>query len=322
MTQILRRVLGKSALVYLDDVIVFSDSFNDHLKHIREVFQLINEAGLKLKLRKCQFVRESVEYLGHIISADGIAPDPKKIEKVKNYKIPTNADEVRSFLGLAGYYRRFIKNFGSIARPLTRKTTKEVIKQPFNWTEEDHKAFETLRTHLVTPPILAFPDFNAEFLLFTDACDYGIGAILSQIQNGKEVVIAYASRQLRGPELKYPTVEKEALAVVFAIKQFKHYLTDKPFTVISDHRPLQWLHSQKDHTGRLGRWAIQLENLNYKIKYRPGRVHQNADCLSRLKIATVFTSQTHKLHEEQQNDPLCKEIRALLDERNRTLHSD
>ena len=187
MNFILRDVLGKKALVYLDDVIIFSNTLEDHLADIHDVFQLIKKAGLKLKLKKCQFMKESVNYLGHVISSTGIAPDPSKIEKIANYKIPGSPDEVRSFLGLAGYYRRFIKDFGSIAKPLTRKTHKDVIKLPFTWTEEDQVSFEKLRTCLITPPILAYPDFDREFLLFTDACDYGIGAVLSQIQNDKEV---------------------------------------------------------------------------------------------------------------------------------------
>ena len=314
MNYILRDVLGKKALVYLDDVIIFSDTFEEHLADIRIVFDLIRSAGLRLKRTKCQFIKESVDYLGHVISRTGIAPDPAKIDKIANYKVPTSADEVRSFLGLAGYYRRFILNFGSIARPLTAKTHKDVSKKPFTWTEIDQAAFETLRTCLTTSPILAYPNFDLEFLLFTDACDYGIGAVLSQIQEEKEVVIAYFSRQLKSPELKYATVEKEALAVVEAIKNFRHYLLDKPFTVISDHRPLQWLEDQKDNNGRLGRWAIRLSSTNYKIKYRPGRIHQNADCLSRLKIANVqLADQNMEICDKQAVDPLCMDIRNYLD---------
>ena len=148
---------------------------------------------------------------------------------------------------------------------------------------------------MVTSPILAYPDFGKEFLLFTGASDYGIGAILSQIQNGNEVVISYDSRQLKPPERKYPTVEKEALAVVDAIKKFRHYLLDQPFTVISDHRPLQCLALQKDNNGRLGHWAILLAGVNYKIKYRPGKIHQNADCLSRIRIASIQTDNIPQL---------------------------
>ena len=315
MNHILRTVLGKSALVYLDDVIIFSDSLTEHFQHIREVFKLIGNAGLKLKLKKCQFLKDSVNYLGHIISAAGISPDPQKIERIATYKVPSSADEVRSFLGLAGYYRRFIANFGKIAASLTAKTHKDMAKEPFIWTEKDQNAFEQLRNALITSPILAYPDFNEEFLLFTDACDYGIGAVLSQVQQGKEVVIAYASQQLKPAERKYATVEKEAFAVVFAIDKFRHYLLDKPFTVISDHRPLQWLQDQKDNNGRLGRWAIQLANVNYKIKYRPGKVHQNADCLSRIKIASIHqTIRTDHISDQQTTDQLCIDIRTYLEE--------
>ena len=287
MNYVLRDVLGTKALVYLDDVIIFSDTLEDHEKDIREVFELIRQAKLKLKLEKCQFMQKSVNYLGHVITPEGIHPDPAKIEKIVNYKVPTSADEVRSFLGLIGYYRRFVPNFGSIAKPLTLKTHKDLAKKKFIWTEADQKAFEDLRNRLITPPILAYPDFEQKFLLFTDACDYGIGAVLSQVQNGKEHPIAYASRQLKDAETRYHTTEKEALAIVYAIEHFKHYLQDKPFEVITDHAALQWLKNQKDGKGRLGRWAIALAGVPYEIKYRPGRVHQNADCLSRLKISNI-----------------------------------
>ena len=156
---------------------------------------------------------------------------------------------------------------------------------------------------------MAYPDFNLEFLLFTDACDYGIGSVLSQIQDGVEKPIAYASRQLKPSEKKYATVEKEALAVVFSIKHFRHYLLDKTFTVISDHRPLQWLENQKDNNGRLGRWAILLAGTNYKIKYRPGRIHQNADCLSRLRVSYVRIENSEiDIWASQAADPLCQAI--------------
>jgi transposase InsO family protein/phosphotransferase system HPr-like phosphotransfer protein len=252
-----------------------------------------------------------------LITPEGIKPDPAKVEQIVNYKTPTSADEVRSFLGLVGYYRKFSPNFGAIARPLTRKTHKDMLKQPFIWTEEDQKAFETLRDRLITPPVLAYPNFDEKFLLFTDACDYGIGAVLSKIQNGEEHPIAYASRQLRKEEIKYHTTEKEALAIVFAIKHFKHYLLDKPFEIITDHAALQWLKNQKDSNGRLGRWAIELAGVPYEIRYRPGRVHQNADALSRLKVASLTTTQTEEkvniICDSQNEDELCKEIKNYLD---------
>ena len=316
MNQALRKVIGKKALVYLDDVIIFSRDLEQHEKDIREVLELIRKAGLRIKLKKCQFFKRSVEYLGHVISDQGISPNPEKIEKIKNYPIPTSADEVSSFLGLAGYYRRFIPNFGAIAKPLTLKKTKDYKNIPFEWTKADQEAFDKLRQHLISPPILAYPDFNKEFILFTDACDYGVGAVLSQVQDNGEVVIAYASRQLKSPEMKFATVEKEALAVIFAIKQFRHYLAGKPFTVVSDHRPLQWLASQKDNNGRLGRWAVLLAGYDYKIVYRPGRVHQNADYLSRLRVAAITALQDGgcptTIANKQSEDKLCQAILKYL----------
>ena len=164
MNFVLRDVLGKKALVYLDDIIIYSKTWEDHLNDLREVFSLLGKANFKLKLKKCQFLRREVNYLGHIITQDGIAPDPQKIQKIKDYPVPTSADEVRSFLGLAGYYRRFIPNFGKVAKSLTQKTQKAAFKEPFQWTEEDQKAFEYLRTssrlRLITHPILAYPDFQ------------------------------------------------------------------------------------------------------------------------------------------------------------------
>ncbi|KZR95944.1 Uncharacterized protein APZ42_009992, partial [Daphnia magna] len=154
---------------------------------------------------------------------DGIKPDPGKIDRIVNYKTPTSVDEVRSFLGLAGYYRRFIKDFGSIAKPLTRLPHKDLSRKPFAWGTEKQLAFEKLRNSLVTPPVLAYPNSNEKFLLFTDACDNGIGSVLSQMQDGHEHPIAYSSRQLTKAESKYGTTEKKALAVIDAIKHFRHY---------------------------------------------------------------------------------------------------
>lgn len=286
MNHVLKSVLGKICLVYLDDIIVFSKTVEEHMKNLRIVFDLLEKANLKLKLSKCKFLQKLVHYLGHIISASGVAPDPAKIECIATYTKPKTVVEMQSFLGLASYYRRFIKSFSTIAHPLLTQA-KGKPKDPITWGEEEEKAFEELRKCLITPPILAYPDFRKEFLVFTDASNYGIGAVLSQVQEGKEVVIAYASRHLNSAEVKYSTIEKEALALIFGIKRYRHYLQDEPFVIVSDHRPLQWLETFKDETGRLGRWAIILSNVKYTVRYRPERVHENADLLSRIPIASV-----------------------------------
>ena len=167
----------------------------------------------------------------------------------------------------------------------------------------------------MTDPILAYPDFTKEFLIYTHASDYGLGADLPQIHEGKDQPIAYASRHLNKVEAKYSTIEKEATAVIFGLKRFRHYLQDEPFVIVSDHRPLQWLQTFKDETGRLGRWSIMLANLKYSIKYRPGRVHENADFLSRIPINSVraATEEDKIMLREQKKDSLCKDITGYLE---------
>ena len=196
MNTVLHEVIGKTCLVYLDDIIIFSKNKEEHLKHISQIFELLEKANLKMKLSKCKFFQSSVNYLGHVISDKGIEPDPEKIDKIANYKRPETIQELVSFLGLASYYRRFIDKFSTIAHPLLEQTKNKDKNEKIEWSEEDVQAFEILRTKLIAPPILSYPDFSEEFMLFADASNYGVGAVLSQIQNGKEVVIAYASRHL------------------------------------------------------------------------------------------------------------------------------
>ena len=315
MNHVLRSVVGKFCLVYLDDIIVFSKTRETHLVNLKVIFDLLDQAGLKLGFAKCTFMRTSVNYLGHVISALGISPDPTKIEKIADYPQPTSVVELQSFLGLASYYRRFIKQFATIAHPLTVQTGKKK-DEALVWGDKELSAFQHLRSCLISPPILAFPDFSKEFQIYTDASNYGIGAVLSQIQEGNEVVIAYASKHLSPAEMKYSTIEREALAVIKGIERFRYYLLDEPFLIVSDHRPLQWLSSYKDENSRLGRWAIFLSGVKYTIKYRPGRVHENADCLSRIPVASIEARPTELLVaiKEQASDPLCRDIRRYLDE--------
>ena len=233
MECVLAGLTSQECLIYLDDIIVFSTSFSDHLQRLSTVLQRLECAGLKLKLSKCHFARKEVQYLGHVVSADGVKPNPAKIEAVATYPPPTNVQELRQFLGLANYYRRFVQNYSKIAEPLhqlTRKTSKG-----FHWTSNYQLAFEELKHHLTNPPILAYPDFSRKFILHTDASATALGAVLCQQQDGNEHVIAYWSRQLNKPERNYSTIEREALAAVAAIKEFYPYLYGFPFTLITDH---------------------------------------------------------------------------------------
>ncbi|KZS10210.1 Uncharacterized protein APZ42_025363 [Daphnia magna] len=269
---------------------------------------------LPLPLGGPNSVKTSVQYLGHVISADGVAPDPAKIKCLVNYKKPLTVKEMQSFLGLASYYRRFIKGFSIVAHPLIHQA-KGKPQDMIKWGPTEEKSFEFLRKCLMTDPVLAYPDFTKEFLIYTDAIDYGLVAVLFQIHDRKDQPIAYASRHLNKAKTKYSTIEKEAAAVIFGIKRFRHYLQDEPFVIISDHRPLQWLQTFKDETGRLGGWSILLANLKYSIKYRPGRVNENADFLSRIPVNSVRTTpeEDDAILRETKKYSLCMDITNYLE---------
>ena len=225
MDYVLTGLHWSQCLVYLDDVTIFGRDFDEHLARLRTVLTRLNAAGLSLKPSKCHWAK--LKYLGHIVDGEGIKPDPSKLLAVKDFPVPENRTEVRAFLGLASYYRRFIPNFAAIAKPLTNVTkTKE--GKAFRWTSEENKSFEHLKELLVQSPILRCPDFNKPFVLQTDASNHGLGAILMQVQDGEEVAIAYASRQLKPSEENYATIQKECLAIVWAIKYFHHYLFGQP----------------------------------------------------------------------------------------------
>ena len=265
-------------LIYLDDVIIFSKNFDDHLRRMEEVFGRLREAGLKLKPQKCRFFQKEVTYLGHVVSENGVSTDPSKVSKILDWPIPRNLSELRSFLGLASYYRRFIKDFAKIAVPLHRLTEKN---KPFVGSESCLEAFNELKRELTNHPILENPDFNKEFILDTDASDYGIGGVLSQIEGNEERVIGYASRSLTKPERRYSTTRKELLAIVAFIQHFRHYLYGKSFIIRTDHNALKWLKSFKEPQGQMARWIELLAEFNFVVQHRPGTKHGNADGLSR-----------------------------------------
>ena len=282
-------------LVYLDDILIFSKTFEEHLERLEMVLKRLREHGLKLKLEKCTFLRRRVTYLGHEVSGGGIAPDPQKIAVVQEWPVPQTVKELRTFLGFASYYRRFIESFAKIAGPLHQlvnnslhelKVNKRLLC-PFKekWNQECQEAFDILREKLTTAPVLGYADYTKPFIVETDASHDGLGAVLSQEQDGRRRVIAYASRRLRPPEKNmqnYSSRKLELLALKWAVtEKFRSYLLGTEFVVYTDNNPLSHLQSAK-----LGaveqRWAAELALFNFKMKYRPGRVNGKADALSRV----------------------------------------
>jgi len=236
-----------------------------------------------------------VSYLGHVFSAAGMSPDPQKVSAVSNWTTPTIVEEVRKFIGLTSYYRRYIQGFSDIAKPLHKLTQKQA---QFVWSDDCHATFNALKEKLVQAPILVYPQFDQTspvFVLQTDASSIGVGAILEQGGH----VIAYASRTLNQAEQQYSVIQKECLAIVFALEQFKHYLLGRPFELLTNHAPLQWLSSQKME-GLLCRWALAMQEFYFTIKYRKGSQNGNADALSRhvpsnpMVAATQFSTDSLK----------------------------
>ena len=282
MEVVLQGLVRKSCLVYLDDILVIGRTFSEHLSNLVKVFSRLRQAGLRLKPSKCCLARTEVEYLGHVVSQGGVAADPKKVEAVQAYPVPTNLKGLRSFLGLASYYRRFIPNFSSVARPLHILTRKNV---QFDWTADCQTAFDTLKKLMTQAPLLAYPDFTEPFMLETDASVEGLGAVLAQKKPDQSVhPIAYASRTLLPHERNYGISELEGLGVVWAVKTFRHYLYGHKCHVYTDHEALKALIHTPHPSGKLARWGLALQELDLQIHYQPGKQNANADTLSRTPI--------------------------------------
>jgi len=266
-------------LVYLDDVIIMSENFDEHLRRLKIVFERLHAANLKLKASKCKLFQREVVFLGHLVTADGIAPDPAKIRAVQDWPRPRNLTETRAFVGLASYYRNHIEKFAEIARPLHELTKKY---QQFQWTDRQEEAFCTLKRKLTEAPILASPRDEGTYVLDTDASDSALGASVQQWQDGELRVIGYASRALSDSEKRYCTTRKELLAVIFGLKQYRQFLLAREnFVIRTDHAALTQLKRTPEPVGQQARWLDLLAEYNFEIKHRPGTAHRNVDALSR-----------------------------------------
>lgn len=268
----------EKCFVYLDDLIVFGRNLVDHNKNLMTVFQRLRQVNLKLNPHKCNFLKKEILYLGHVVTGEGILPDPDKVKVMKEYPVPENVDEVKRFVAFANYYRKFIPDFARKAYELNKLCRKN---QDFNWNIKCQSSFETLKNSLASPPLLQYPDFSEQnqFQLQTDASGYAIGAVLS---NKDARPVAYTSRSLNKAELNYPTIEKELLAIVWAVKHFRPYLYGKKFIILTDHKPLIYLFNMKDPSSRLMKFRIALEEYDFDVHYVKGTDNAAADALSRI----------------------------------------
>lgn len=293
MTLAMAGLTPESCFIYLDDIIVFGNSLENHNKNLIKVFERLRKVNLRLNPKKCQFLQKDVLFLGHRITPNGIHPDPEKTEVLRKYPTPTNGKEVKQFVAFANYYRKFIKNFAQIAEPLNKLSRKGVI---FKWNENCQTAFETLRKALIQPPVLDFPDLseNNIFKLYTDASNFAIGSVLTNA-NGKP--IAYASRVLNKGERNYSVIEKELLAIVWSVKHFRHFLLQRYFEIHSDHKPLMYLFNLRDPSSRLIKFRLTLEEYDFTVKYVKGQENSVADALSRIEITSEELKELHKVAE-------------------------
>lgn len=282
MEKVLAAIPRQECLVYLDDILVHGSSFNAALESLRQVLQRIAAAGLKLHPDKCCFMKRELEFLGHRIGGEGISTLEEKVQAVKDWPAPVNLRELKSFIGLASYYRRFVRGFSCIAAPLFRLQRKN---SDFLWTPECEQAFSSLKKALTESPVLTPPDPNLPFVLDTDASDVGMGAVLSQVGPEGEKVVAYFSKTFNRAERRYCVTRRELLAIVRAIRHFKYYLCGLPFTIRTDHAALQWLMSFKEPEGQIARWLEELAPYVCKVEYRAGARHANADAMSRRPCA-------------------------------------
>ena len=287
MDDIFRPLLDKCALTYLDDTLVHSKDEDSHLQDLRKVFLLMRKHKLYAKKSKCEFNQSSVGFLGSVVSENGLEVDPHKIDAIKNWPVPKNIHELRSFLGLTNFYRRFVDKFSQIASPLTFLLSKTT---PYSWTNDQQKALEHLKNSLITAPVLAIPDPNLPFTVTTDASDIALGAVLSQDQGKGDQPVAFESRKLSPAEKKYSVHEKELLAIIHALKVWRVYLEGNRITIITDHASLEYLQTQHTLSRRQVRWLETLQAQDFVIKYRPGKDNVVADALSRIPEVNAITT--------------------------------
>ncbi|KAL0546449.1 hypothetical protein IC582_016357 [Cucumis melo] len=305
MNRVFREFLDTFVIVFIDDILIYSKTEAEHEEHLRMVLQTLRDNKLYAKFSKCEFWLKQVSFLGHVVSKAGVSVDPAKIEAVTGWTRPSTVSEVRSFLGLAGYYRRFVENFSRIATPLTQLTRKGA---PFVWSKACEDSFQTLKQKLVTAPVLTVPDGSGNFVIYSDASKKGLGCVL--MQQGK--VVAYASRQLKSHEQNYPTHDLELAAVVFALKIWRHYLYGEKIQIFTDHKSLKYFFTQKELNMRQRRWLELVKDYDCEILYHPGKANVVADALSRkVSHSAALITRQAPLHRDIERAEIAVSVGAV-----------
>ncbi|KAL0551700.1 hypothetical protein IC582_010789 [Cucumis melo] len=305
MNRVFREFLDTFVIVFIDDILIYSKTEAEHEEHLRMVLQTLRDNKLYAKFSKCEFWLKQVSFLGHVVSKAGVSVDPAKIEAVTGWTRPSTVSEVRSFLGLAGYYRRFVENFSRIATPLTQLTRKGA---PFVWSKACEDSFQTLKQKLVTAPVLTVPDGSGNFVIYSDASKKGLGCVL--MQQGK--VVAYASRQLKSHEQNYPTHDLELAAVVFALKIWRHYLYGEKIQIFTDHKSLKYFFTQKELNMRQRRWLELVKDYDCEILYHPGKANVVADALSRkVSHSAALITRQAPLHRDLERAEIAVSVGAV-----------
>ncbi|XP_063942791.1 uncharacterized protein LOC135150428 [Daucus carota subsp. sativus] len=282
MNRVFKKYLDKFVIVFIDDILIYSKTTEEHAEHLKTALEILRKKKLYAKFSKCEFWLEEVQFLGHIVSREGIKVDPAKIEAIMNWERPKTPTEIRRFLGLAGYYRRFVRDFSRIATPLTKLTRKN---EKFIWNEKCEESFQDLKKRLVSAPVLSLPDDQGNFVIYSDASYKGLGCVLMQ----HDKVIAYASRQLKPHEQKYLTHDLELAAIVFALKIWRHYLYGEKCEIYTDHKSLKYIFTQKELNMRQRRWLELIKDYDCTINYHPRKANVVADALSRKERLNVLT---------------------------------
>lgn len=296
-----------NVFVYLDDIIIVSETFEKHIELLQTVFRRLKEAKLTVNISKCEFCKPSLAFLGFVVDKFGLRTNPDKISSITSFQKPTDVTGIKRFLGMAGWYRRFVPNFANLSAPITAIMKGKMKRQSVVWTPQAEDCFNLLKEALISAPVLSSPDFTRTFFIQSDCSDVGIGAALVQGEGADEHPIAYASRTLTSTERNYSVTEREALAVLYGIDKFRSYVEGTHFKVITDHSSLVWLKNLQNPTGRLCRWAVKLQAYDCEVLHRKGKLQVVSDFLSRIPdINSLGVAKNEK------RDAWCERMKQLV----------